>query len=112
MKTEITINNVTYRVGDILAYKPWVALYEILAIGSKSFYVRTCTDLKIESIICFRGLGNWQIKKPTKLIRHEMWINIYLNGFDEFYYESMANTNKSDGCIETVYWVYEKEVEI
>jgi hypothetical protein len=112
MKTEITIDGITYKVGDVLEYNKWESSAEILAIGNNTFFVKVGNDLKIESIICFDDLKNWKIKKPKKKIMVECWLNIYKNGVVHKYYtKNSADMHGSEDRIACEYVKFEYEVD-
>lgn len=80
MKTEITINGITYNVGDVLECRQYKSLCKILAVGDNTFFVKTGDNFEIEAIAFFNDLENWKIKKPKKKVVIERWINCYSDG--------------------------------
>ena len=78
MKTEITIDGITYKVGDVLERENYETR-EILAIGSENFFVKILYN-KYESTLSMVDLKHWKIKKPKKKVVAECWLNIYKDG--------------------------------
>jgi hypothetical protein len=97
MKTEITIDGITYKVGDVLeryGYKT----RKITAFG-KDKYLHTYPNDEFEPEFYddFTLLKNWKIKKPKKKIVIERWINTYKNGTSSTW-SSKANADFRPYC--------------
>ena len=86
MKTEITIDGITYKVGDVLELNEEKANYKyydnkILGFSDKSVFVQIQDDEAFnEGAYPLSLLKNWKIKKPKKKIVVEQWLNIYSSG--------------------------------
>lgn len=118
MKTEIEINGVVYKVGNILERYKYAPL-TILFIGTDSFFCEHYHDYSKEKRNCtldFRFVNEWKIAKPTKRIKHEFWVNHYDDGIDKIAYnsesEARANSKVFANFFECKKYTYEKEIEI
>jgi len=78
MKTEITIDGITYKVGDVLERKGYKTI-QILAMDDEAFFYKEL-DNNFEHLGCIKNLKHWKIKKPKKKLVVERWINIYKDG--------------------------------
>lgn len=86
MKTEITIDGVTYKVGDVLERYSYTDI-KILMLTEKSVFHRILNKPYFNENVTSTGdLKNWKIKKPKKKIVIERWLNIFSNGTIEAYY--------------------------
>jgi len=78
MKTEITIDGITYKVGDVLERETYHDR-EILYIGNKEVFVRLLSE-EYETTVAIEFLKHWKIKKPKKKLVIERWINVCEDG--------------------------------
>jgi hypothetical protein len=79
MKTEIAIDGITYKVGDVLElYNDNTNhLQKIVYIGHDLFmteYRMEGTGILQNSIISHSTIRHWKIKKPKKKIVVEFWV--------------------------------------
>jgi hypothetical protein len=78
MKTEITIDGITYKVGDVLEYKDNTVYDQtIVHIGCDVFlteYPSEFNERLSNSIVAFSSLLFWKIKKPKKKVVVEFWV--------------------------------------
>jgi hypothetical protein len=110
MKTEITIDGITYKVGDVLERETWHDR-EILAIGSENFFVKILYN-KYESILCMVDLKHWKIKKPKKKVVIDFWVALTNFGTYSIWskYESIP-THRDIVKTENVRFEYEVDEE-
>jgi hypothetical protein len=98
MKTEITIDGITYKVGDVLE-RYGHNDHEILFIGDNAFFTSMKSQIKapdLNYIVCFSDLASYKIKKPKKKIVIERWLNVYSNGDTSLYKcKTMADGDSS-----------------
>jgi hypothetical protein len=81
MKTEITIDGITYKVGDVLE-RDGCTDREITAMGINNYFFINPdnNEFSREYYDGLQSLENWKIKKPKKKIVVERWFNIYNDG--------------------------------
>jgi hypothetical protein len=92
MKSEVTIDGVTYKVGDVLEGNG--SEYTILAVGDSSFFL---SDAYGEHTLLFSAIiFGYKIKKKTKKIALDIWVNIYSDGkYYPYESEEVANGQAS-----------------
>jgi hypothetical protein len=119
MKTEITIDGITYKVGDVLesvnmSEKP---SHKIVYIGHDLFmteYKEGDEGILQNSIISHSvyNLMRWKIKKPKKKVVIEKWINFDRDGHAEVYDdETTANHFQNADRIACEYVRFEYEID-
>ena len=96
MKTEITIDGITYRVGDVLEQNQYDE-HRITAIGELGIVAITTKNIDSysspEIYMSAKTLKNWKIKKPKKKIVVERWINVYRWRFENYHIENYHTEN-------------------
>jgi hypothetical protein len=111
MKTEITIEGIVYKVGDVLE-RYGHNDHEILFIGDNAFFTSMKSQTKapdLNYIVCFSGLDNYKIKKPKKKVVVEFWVAITKWGTYTIWStkENMASSMKETLAVEHVKFEYE-----
>lgn len=84
MKTEITIDGVTYKVGDVLELvKGKDRFYQKIVYIGHGLFVTEYKDnggvLK-SSMILHTNITHWKTKKHKKIITVRRWLNVYITG--------------------------------
>ena len=91
MKTEITIDGITYRVGDVLELDKGKDKFnqKIVYIGHDLVVTEYKNERGIlkNSMILHSNIKHFKIKKHKKIITVRRWLNVYITG--------RANTYKS-----------------
>ena len=103
MKTEITIDGVTYKVGDVLERSCHVDC-KIIYIGDDAFFCEYTLNGTANNIATFfSDLAEWKIKKPKKKIVVERWFNIYPDRVFIWEAKDKAEYYKASDLIATEY---------
>jgi hypothetical protein len=112
MKTEITIDGVTYKVGDVLEREGFTDR-EITAMGIHNYFFTNPNNNEFsrEYYDGLQSLENWKIKKPKKKIVAECWLNIYKDG-DIARHETKEDADKAAACDRIACEHFYKEYEI
>jgi hypothetical protein len=110
MKTQVTLNGVTCKVGDIIE-RPTFHDREILFFGERGCYFKINNDCGNEAMGSISSLANWTVKKKTKKIKVECWLNIYPECVISFYSKEKADKSASNNRIACEHFVKKYEVE-
>ena len=115
MKTEITIDGITYKVGDVLEREGFTDR-EITAMGIHNYFFinPNNNEFSREYYDGLQSLENWKIKKPKKKIVVEFWLNIYPDGDYQFSEnKAIADVSQKMSCerIACEYVRFEYEID-
>lgn len=118
MKTEITIDGITYKVGDVLEHPNSKHLdHKILAITGRSVFVSykvtsEGVSMYYDALIDIPYLKHWRIKKPKKKLVVECWLNIYENGdVIKHYTKNSADAHAREDRIVCEHFYKEYEID-
>jgi hypothetical protein len=113
MKTEITIDGITYKVGDVLELDKGKDKFnqKIVYIGHDLVVTEYKNERGIlkNSMILHSNIAHFKIKKHKKIITVRRWLNVYITGKTSAY-KSKEEADKYDnhriGC-EPLEFMYE-----
>ena len=112
MKTEITIDGITYKVGDVLEREGFTDR-EITAMGIHNYFFinPNNNEFSREYYDGLQSLENWKIKKPKKKVVVERWFNIYPDRVYIWEAKDKAEYNKASDLIATEHVKFEYEID-